>query len=70
MLRDKDGDHIDLEVLHSVDGYVYYLLRYPDIKWFGKPLDAIGNTIDDTLTLLYNRKSHLKKEIERYTWES
>ena len=70
MLSDKDGDQISMEILKTVDGRVYYYMQYLSIQWMGEPLDAIGNTIGDTLTLLYSRKSHLKKEIERYTWKS
>jgi len=61
MLSDKDGDQISMEILKTVDGRVYYYMQYLSIKWMDEPLDAIGQTIGETLTKLFKRKYELKR---------
>ena len=61
MLSDKDGDRISMEILKTVDGRVYYYMQYLSIEWMGEPLDAVGNTIGDTLTKLFKRKYELRR---------
>jgi len=61
MLRDKDGDQISMEILKTVDGRVYYYMQYLSIQWMDEPLDAVGNTIGETLTKLYRRKYELRR---------
>jgi len=61
VLSDKDGDRISMEILKTVDGRVYYYMQYLSIEWMGEPLDAVGNTIGDTLTKLFKRKYELRR---------
>ena len=61
MLSDKDGDRISMEILKTVDGRVYYYMQYLSIQWMDEPLDAVGNTIGETLTKLFKRKYELRR---------
>lgn len=61
MLSDKDGDQITMEILKTVDGRVYYYMQYLSIQWMDEPLDAVGNTIGETLTKLFKRKYELRR---------
>lgn len=61
MLSDKDGDRISMEILKTVDGHVYYYMQYLSIQWMDEPLDAVGQTIGETLTKLYRRKYELRR---------
>ena len=61
MLSDKDGDQIVMEILKTVDGRVYYYMQYLSIQWMDEPLDAVGQTIGETLTKLYRRKYELRR---------
>ena len=61
MLSDKDGDQIVMEILKTVDVRVYYYMQYLSIQWMDEPLDAVGQTIGETLTKLYRRKYELRR---------
>ena len=61
MLSDKDGDQITMEILKTVDGRVYYYMQYLSIQWMDEPLDAVGQTIGETLTKLFKRKYELRR---------
>lgn len=61
MLSDKDGDQISMEILKTVDGRVYYYMQYLSIQWMNEPLDAVGQTIGETLTKLFKRKYELRR---------